>query len=145
MHLLRFVHDLTYHIFLHPLSLYNTFVLMYVSQHISYKTLKVYLAGIRLLNIEHGLPDPTDDSLLELVCRRIRRQQGDHQRTRLPITINQLRTLKNQLRVSQYSLLEQRMLWASFTLAFYGFLRISEYTVQLSLNLTLVCSKHVCI
>ena len=99
-----------------------------VSQHISYKTLKVYLAGIRLLHIEHGFPDPTDDSLLELVCRGIRRQQGDHQRTRLPITINHLRTLKNQLRVSQYSLLEQRMLWALFTLAFYGFLRISEYT-----------------
>ena len=99
-----------------------------VAQHISYKTLKVYLAGIRLLHIEHGFPDPTDDSLLELVCRGIRRQQGDHQRTRLPITINHLRTLKNQLRVSQYSLLEQRMLWASFTLAFYGFLRISEYT-----------------
>lgn len=100
----------------------------YVSQHISYKTLKVYLSAIRLLHIEHDLPDPTDDSLLELVCRGIRRQQGDNKRPRLPITINILRTLKNQLRVSQYSPLEQRMLWASFTLAFYGFLRISEYT-----------------
>ena len=61
-----------------------------VSQHISYKILKVYLAGIHLLHIEHGFPDPTDDSLLELVCRGIRHQQGDHQRTRLPITINHL-------------------------------------------------------
>ena len=99
-----------------------------ISQTISYKTLKVYLAAIRLLHIEHDLPDPTDDSLLELVCRGIHRQQGDNPRPRLPITINHLRTLKNQLRISQYSLLEQRMLWSSFTLAFYGFLRISEYT-----------------
>ena len=99
-----------------------------ISQTISYKTLKVYLAAIRLLHIEHDLPDPTDDSLLELVCRGIHRQQGDNPRPRLPITINHLRTLKNQLRISQYSLLEQRMLWSSFTLAFYGFLRISKYT-----------------
>ena len=78
------------------------------------------------MHIEHGFPDHTDDSLLELVCRGIRHQH--HRQTRLPITINHLRTLKNQLRVSQYSLLEQQMLWASFTLAFYGFLCISEYT-----------------
>ena len=98
-----------------------------ISQHVSYKTIKVYLAGIRLTHIEHGLPDPTDDSPLQLVCRGIRRQQGDQQRTRLPITVNYLRTLKEQLRVSYYTAHEQRMLWASFTLAFYGFLRISEY------------------
>ena len=87
MHLSRSVHDLTYHIFLHPLSYFCADV----SQHISYKTLKVYLAGIRLLDIKHGFPDPTDDRLLELVYRGIRRQQGDHQQTRLPMTINHLR------------------------------------------------------
>ena len=53
--------------------------------------------------------------------------QGDQTRTRLPITINLLRTLKHALRESHYSLAEQRMLWATFTLAFYGFLRASEY------------------
>ena len=70
--------------------------------------------------------DPTDDNLLHLVCRGIRRPQGDSQRTRLPITINLMRTIKEQLRQSSYTLQEQRMLWAAFTMAFYGFFRVSE-------------------
>jgi len=66
-------------------------------QLVSYKTIKVYLAAIRLYHIECGLLDPMSDALLLLVCRSIRRLQGDHQRTRLPITINLMRTLKDQL------------------------------------------------
>ena len=97
-----------------------------IAQHVSYKTLKVYLAGICLLHIKNGFLDPTDDNLLQLVCHRICHQQGDHQRSRLPITIHHLCTLKTQPQVSNYSFLEQRMLWASFTLAFYGFLHIRK-------------------
>ena len=98
-----------------------------VLQHISYKTLKVYLSGIRLAHIEQGLPDPTDTISLHLVCRGIRHQQGDHQRIRLSITINLLRLLKQQLQIcTHYNPVEQCMLWALFTLAFYGFFRASE-------------------
>ena len=70
--------------------------------------------------------DSTDDNLLHLVCRGIHRLQGDSQHTRLPITINLMRTIKEQLRQSTYTLQEQRMLWAAFTMAFYGFFRVSE-------------------
>ena len=96
------------------------------SQSVSYKTIKVYLAAIHLLHIETGFPDPTTDESLHLVCRGIRRQQSCVERARLPITINLVRTLKSQLRSSQKSLLDQRLLWAAFTLSFYGFLRASE-------------------
>ena len=75
-----------------------------ISQSVSYKTLKVYLSGICLLHIENGLSDPTDDKLLQLVWHGIHRQQGDNQRPRLPITINCLKSLKEQLRPSNYSL-----------------------------------------
>ena len=34
--------------------------------------------------------------------------------------------IKEQLRQSTYTLQEQRMLWAAFTMAFYGFFRVSE-------------------
>ena len=53
--------------------------------------------------------------------------QGDRCCTRLPITINILHTLKCELQQSHFSLAEKRMLWSTFTLAFYGFLRASEY------------------
>ena len=60
-------------------------------QHVSYKALKVYLSSIRA-HIEQGSPDPTESATLHLVRRGIHREQGDNQRTRLPITINLLRT-----------------------------------------------------
>ena len=78
------------------------------------------------MHIENGLTDPTTDESLHLVCRGIRRQQNTSERTRLPITINLLRTLKSQLRSSHMPLLEQHLLWTAFTLSFYGFLRSSE-------------------
>ena len=96
------------------------------SQCISYKTLKVNLAAVRLMHIEQGLSDPTTDELLHLVCRGIHRQQTTPECKRLPITIDILKTLKSQLRLSNYPAREQRMLWSAFTLSFYGFLHASE-------------------
>ena len=57
----------------------------HASQHVSYNTLKVYLSSIKLAHIEQGLPDHTESATLHLVCRGICCQQGDNQRTRLPI------------------------------------------------------------
>ena len=98
--------------------------------HVSYKTIKVYLAGIHLEHLERGLHDPTDDKLLQLLCTGIKRSQGTTSRRRLPITIDLLRSLKTQLwNDSSYSVLEKRLMWSVFTLGYYGFLRASEFTV----------------
>ena len=75
-------------------SLTLQFFCVDISGHVSYKTLKVYLAAIRLVHLEHDLDDPTNDHLLHLVCKGIRRLQGDSTRQRLPITINLLKTSK---------------------------------------------------
>ena len=127
-------------------SLTLEYFCVHVSQHVSYKTLKVYLSGIRLAHIEQGLADPTESASLHLVCRGIRRQQGDNRRTRLPITINLLRVLKEQLRTSTcYTVMEQRMLWAAFTVAFYGFLRVSKLTPNLRWSNVVISSKRMSI
>ena len=100
-----------------------------IAQRVSYKTIKVYLAGMRLEHLERELHDPTDDRLLQLLCSGIERSQGTTTHSRLPITIDLLRSLKTQLRNdASYSLLERGLLWSAFTLAFYGFLRASEFT-----------------
>ena len=79
-----------------------------IVQRVYHKTIKVYLAGIRLKHIERGLHDPTNNQLLQLLCTGIKRSLGAGSRTRLPITVNLLRTLKTQLRSDEsYSLLEK--------------------------------------
>ena len=102
-----------------------------LAQRMSHNAIKVYLAGIRLEHVERNLPDPTQDELLHLLYIGIRRSQGDKRRTRLPITISILCLLKTQLRPqTSFSLLEKCLLWAAFTLAFYGFLRASEFATN---------------
>ena len=113
----------------HATSLTLRYFCTSIAQRVSYKTIKVYLAGIRLEHLERELHDPTDDKLLQRLCTGIKHSQGTTSRTRLPITIDLLRSIKTQLRNdSSYSLLEKRLLWSAFTLAFYGFLRASKFT-----------------
>ena len=71
-------------------SLTLEYFCIHASQQVSYKTLKVYLSGICLAHIEREMANPTNNTSLHLVCRGIHRQQGDNQRTRLPITIKLL-------------------------------------------------------
>jgi len=68
------------------------------------------------------------DELLHLLCTGVKQSQGVQTRTGLPITIAALQTLKSQLRLnSAFSPLEKCLLWTAFTIAFYRFLRASEF------------------
>ena len=62
----------------------------HASQHVSYKTLKVYLSSIRLAHIEQGLPDPIESATLHLCVEAPAANKGDNQRTRLPMTLQLL-------------------------------------------------------
>ena len=108
-----------------------------MAQRDSYKTIKVYLAGIRLAHFERGYSDPTSNEPLSLMIRGVRRFQGESSHQRLPITINLLRTIKQQLRISNFTLIEQHLLWTAFTTAFYTFLRASEFTSSANDSATL--------
>ena len=101
----------------------------HLSKSVSYQTIKVYLAAIRLLHLEHGFEDPTRDTpLLTYLCIGIRRSGRSTNTTRLPITIPLLRVIKHQLSTSTLPAQAKLLYWAAFTLAFYGFLRASEYS-----------------
>ena len=119
----------TYNIPPYPASLLTLqFFCAHLATNVSYKTIKVYLAGIRLAHLERGHADLTDNEPLRLLIRGVRHLQGESSRHRLPITIAVLHSLKHQLRISNLPLLEQRLLWAAFTIAFYSFLCVSEFT-----------------
>lgn len=110
----------------------STLTLKYFTSHlartVTYQTIKVYLAAIRLKHIELGYPDPTTAPLLKYFVCGIKRIRGSQQRQRLPITIEVLRKLKLHLgNTPGYRYQDQRMLWAAFTTAFFGVLRASEF------------------
>ena len=103
-----------------------------LAEKVKFTTLKTYLAGIRFFHVQAGYHDPTDSPLVHYFCRAIKRLHGNKARTRLPVTIDVLRTLKHQLHIDVSTpVWDKRMLWSAFTIAFYGFLRSSEF----------VCSK----
>lgn len=100
----------------------------YLARTVSHATVLTYLSSIRLQNIEQGFTPVAEMPRLKMVLRGIKREKGSRARPkRYPITVDLLRNLKHSLRASNYSTADQLMLWASFTTAFFGFLRASEF------------------
>ncbi|KAL9964522.1 hypothetical protein ACROYT_G028176 [Oculina patagonica] len=102
----------------------------WLSDQVSFPTIKLYLAGIRYAHIENRLTDLFADApLLHLLLRGIKRTNGLSSRCRLPITMSVMRQLKGALSADpQFASQDKLMLWSAFTLAFFGFLRSSEFT-----------------
>ena len=102
----------------------------WLSDQVSFPTIKLYLAGIRFAHIENRLTDPFADApLLHLLLRGIKRTNGLSYQRRLPINMSVMRQLKGALADDpQFAPQDKLMLWSAFTLAFFGFLRSSEFT-----------------
>ncbi|XP_077981140.1 integrase/recombinase xerD homolog [Glandiceps talaboti] len=97
---------------------------------LSYKTIKVYISAICHMHEEAGFANHiTENVLLHRALQGIKRSSGEARRTRLPITISILRRLKGSLRTHpDLHPVDKLMLWSAFTIAFFGFLRVSEFT-----------------
>ena len=96
----------------------------YLAQSHKPQSIKLYLSAIRMLHLEHGLPDPTRDALnLRRLMRGIKRVHGKATDPRLPITPSLLRSFRSFLHLSYH---DHLTLWAALLLAFFGFLRSSE-------------------
>ena len=97
------------------------------SDQVSFKTIKLYLAGIHFAHTEISLPDPFQEApLLHLLLWGIKRTVGLSSRQRLPITMSLLRQIKDELaRASDLLPSDKLMLWSAFTLT--SLLRFSPF------------------
>ncbi len=103
----------------------------YLSTFSSYSNVKSFLAALRYKSImdTSTSPIPTFQKLYYVV-RGIKRTQGNtRKRTpRAPVTTNILKDVHEYLMHSDFVYPDKVMMWSAILVAFFGFLRVSEYT-----------------
>ena len=111
----------------------NTLILYatHVASYSSHANVKLHMAAIKHFSIIRGFSTPFGSfNRLYLLTKGIRRKQGSSHAVpkRLPITPTLLHTIAHNLFNSTRLYEDKTMLWAAILLAFFGFLRVSEYT-----------------
>ena len=99
----------------------------------SHSTIKVYLAAVRQLHVLSGLHEFFNRQLtprLQQVLRGIKKCQAEFRPTklRLPITTQLMQQIQQMLSKEPHSYTNV-MMWAACCIAFFGFMRVSEFTV----------------
>ena len=98
-------------------------------QGLSGASASVYVAGVRSYQLEEGHDDPCKNDLyLGMMLKGFTNETRPVVARRKPLTLAFLRRLRGKLFESVLNAHDLCMLWAAFTLAFYGMLRVSEYT-----------------
>ena len=120
------------HLLPFPLTeLHLEFFITSIARRLAYRTIKVYLCGLQYHSILRGHTlRMSNMPRLYYLLRGIRRTQGSSftRHPRAPITIIQLHRIITFLQHSSFPLQDQLMLTSAVTLAFFGLLRVSEYT-----------------
>ena len=118
----------------------------FLSQSVQFDTIKCYLAAVRDLHIRNGFSlDIEKFQQLQYTLRGIKRYLGHGKRVRHPISISHLELFHKILSPHLALDIDNAMIWASFCLAFFGFMRISEFTCNgsFSSNIHLTVSDVV--
>ena len=110
----------------------------YLARSLSFKSIKLYLCAVKQYALAHGFRDhlPNMHQLHFTLCGIKRKLGATGQRKPcMPITIVLLKQIKSYIMSTYPNLIDQRMFWAASTLAFFGFLRSSEYTVYIPVQI----------
>ena len=123
-----FCKQLSTHIF--PISEINLqLFVMSLASRVKFNTVKVYLCGIQYESIVRGYTNKISSmSKLHYVMRGIRRMHPNSSLQRLPITPTHLREMINFIQTSSFSNHDKAKWKCLILVAFFGLLRVSEYT-----------------
>ena len=106
----------------------------YLGRSVRHSTIKLYLAAVRNLHITAGYNDSLKGKLLlRKVLRGSLRLQGEKKMRRQPVTPRMLSSIRPVLQ-AWLSPRDFSMVWADFTLAFFAFLRCSEFRPHFDLS-----------
>lgn len=105
-----------------------------LANRLNYRSIKVYLYGVRSLHVDLGYADPMSDCVrLERLYRGIKRDQGERSvgKRRLPVTTSMLLACQPLFNFESH---DHRMLFAAMCTATGGLFRVGEITVTSSRN-----------
>lgn len=112
-----------------PLDHLVAFISFLSIKGLSINSVRLYITSISVLHKLRGLDDISSHFIVAKLLDGFRRARSGHVRTRKPITFPLLVQIINRLPIICHSVYEAALFRAAFSLAFFGFLRIGEFTL----------------